>query len=479
MNRMRLFFVIMLSVAFSDCCIGEEKGNEVHEGIVSSRNQEVDTRVNLDSIDYSTRGGGIKFYGGVGERGTLACKGVVDIRDLAAFSMVTYRKEIQEKMKQGDPLTGIELSFLDFTICCQIETLNTFSRCASQKILGGGKNEEKIASCIEAIPSADDKFSWRTNSILRASVETFCTNGNSLAQQIFAWAGTYSMLPLEQRVEDFKMIDSEKLINVDDVQFRQYFIYAAICPNLISVPFLMMDVSASQNLHTNQSSGVSNSVCSVKKKKYYPIWGEYLRALYGNKSDFGENEKIRVYKKYDTPPAHAKRLWASLSGSTEYYLGDCRDIFLDLDRGIKVAKDTETKLKLQEIRFREKQVLRGCIKKYKRLYYDFPFLVACAKSYISIQSCKGALVDDENKMEQVACDFLSYTCGNEMIKNLSSPTTAKYYEQLLELLKSELGKVRWKNLKTTTRFYELEEIVFNTNNESESLFKENKTTELK
>ena len=359
-----------------------------------------------------------------------------DIRDMAAFTITTYRSQLQRKLQDGAPLTDFDVAVLTFIWQSQMKALKTFT-------LKGCAAVMDRPVTLSPTPAFENDLKKRATSPSRItmrdcidkSVAVFINNNNALSKGIDAWGRGFNSIDQTTKEADLIRIVEGNRRTIDQTQWRQYFAFA-VSEKCINIP------------------------------------SDYRTCFYPNRyTGLGENKDLRVYKKYSMKKETASRQWHNLISNFEFYVDDCKTIYDGTAAYLKKTTDSNSKRQIEDLRLNMENDLQDETSQFRAVFCDFPFAMACYKTYVTVQSRKGIFNDDEEAMKQDALDFSCYVSGTDMLKQISSPFSASLYTDLLALLKSELGDKRWKSLLTTCKLYESDGIAF-----TESLFKENTLT---
>ena len=318
-----------------------------------------------------------------------------NIRDLAAFAICLYRKEIQDKLRYGRELEPRDTQMLELCLSVQVMALKTFTKTIYDSMLQ--------YNSIDTLPNVSKDIVFQKDiyeETISATIKNYYEQKNPLRECLAKW-GT---------------------------QF-QFF--------------------APQSIK-NDLEDIYNGNPKSLKSSFWKLVKSFFTGNY-------ENPDLKDYKKYTTSARNTSNNWREINGSLKFYIEDLQTLHDDMEKFIKITSDPKGKKKVEELRLAYEKKMREAIAQYACITNDYPFSVFCQMTYVLVQAKKARLNDNELEMEKEVFAFLQHVSNTDMLVQIRFPYTASIYRQLLEMLKSELGETRWENLKTTCRLYEIDE----------------------
>lgn len=339
-----------------------------------------------------------------------------DIQDLAAFSIALYRKELVNKLRDGNELTGRDLQLLRFSAESQLIAINAYTYTLLRDMLED--TDIPTPSYFYKSRESDVNTSFINKSFDDSVKEVFLkmqdefANSNSITRQkLREWGLNFQPIEDEFLVADLFRIQDSLNQKIDYFQWRQMWLY---------VPYV--------NLIT--------------------LWWE---------KDFHEEPQLRPYKAYGQAPAITAMQWHALHDSMKHRIAHLVAIHEDTVTFLSKTAASRSMAEIDDFRLSLNNEMRSAIMLNAFVYNDLPFAVFSKKAYVDIQRCKGYLFDDDDAMENVMNQFLVQISGVNMLSKIRSPHSADIYAQLLKLIKSEWSDKRYNNYLLKSKIYELDQ----------------------
>lgn len=302
-----------------------------------------------------------------------------DIRNLAAFAIAYYRKNLSAKLDKGEDLNQFEIDMLQLAILSYQEAIKSYCRVAVRGMIENSKQLENLMKTADAgfakapvpVDGKASSLSVIDNAILSA-VRQFETSDNKLRKAIERWT-----VP-------FRPIDDAALV-------REY----------------------KRVLNNN------NRVID-----YWNYRGE-----------------LRPFAKFVAQPGDLGRQWKGLERSTGFYVSDLHLLHNGLANFISKTSNSDLKLKIEDISLEADNNTRRTMKEYRNVFVDVPFVVSTKKAMQETRARVSAWpwCNGTEGQESAISAYIERICNDAMLKQIRSQYSANLYRQYLEYLKEELG----------------------------------------